>query len=137
MQKILIVVFCLAIGISAPAYNAFGETQATMTEDACRELENSNFEMKKLYTNILQAHSTDKRFLSAFRKAQNAWTAFRDAHLNAVYPQGPKAYVSSHGMCRCILLNELTRERVTTLRKWLSESTEGDVCAGSMGRTNQ
>lgn len=134
MHRIPIVAFCLVMGISAPFNCVLAETQATATADACRELEIYNVEMKALIRVIRRDHWGNKNFLSAFRRAQSAWSVFRDAHLNAVYPGQPERYGSAYAMCRCIVLKELTQERIETLKKWRDDGAEGDVCAGSMKR---
>ena len=137
MRGLLIVTLCLTFRLFAPVYHASAATQATLNADACLELENSNAEMKRIQRRIILDHNEEKRFVAAFRKAQQAWIAFRDAQLNAVYPESPKLYGSANVMCRCFVLNKLTRERMETLKMWLSEDTEGDVCAGSMKRKNR
>ncbi len=132
MRGLLIVLLCLGVWLSTPVLRSSAVTQATMTANACLELDNSNAEMKRIHRQIIRDHKDNKRFTTAFNKAQRAWSAFRDAQLTALYPESPELYGSAYGMCRCTMLNELTRERIETLKKWLSEGTEGDVCAGSM-----
>jgi uncharacterized protein YecT (DUF1311 family) len=132
MRGFLIVPLCLAIWAVTPALRSYAETQAAMTADACLALENSNAEMKRIHRQIVRDHNDNKRFITAFNKTQRAWSAFRDADLNAIYPEPSEFYGSVYGMCRCTVLNELTRERIETLKKWLLKGTEGDVCAGSM-----
>jgi uncharacterized protein YecT (DUF1311 family) len=134
MRGLLIVSLCLAFRFIAPVYQACAETQASLNADACLDLEHSNAEMKRIQRRIILDHKDEKMFVAAFRKAQQAWMAFRDAQLNAVYPESPELYGSANVMCRCFVLNKLTRERIETLKMWLSEEMEGDVCAGSMKR---
>jgi uncharacterized protein YecT (DUF1311 family) len=132
MRGLLIVSVCLAIWVFTPTLRSSAETQTTMTADACLELENSNAEMKRIHRQIIRYHKDNKRFITAFNKAQKAWSVYRDAQLAAIYPESPERYGSAYGMCRCTVLNDLTRERIETLKKWLSKGTEGDVCAGSL-----
>ena len=123
---------CLVISITTPVFCASAETQAEMTVDACSELDKSNSEMNEIYRRILKDNMDEKRFAVAFERAQMAWSVFRDAHLLALYPQAPDSYGTAHEMCRCLVLNQMTRERIETLKKWLSSNTEGDLCSGSM-----
>jgi len=132
MRGLLIMSLCLGVWLSTPVLRSSAETQATMTADACRELENSDVEMKRIHRQIIRNHKDNKRFITAFNKAQKAWSVYRDAQLAAIYPESPERYGSAYGMCRCTVLNDLTRERIETLKKWLSKGTEGDVCAGSL-----
>jgi uncharacterized protein YecT (DUF1311 family) len=132
MRGFLIVLLCLTICLFTPALRSYAETQAEMTAGACLELENSNAEMTRIHQQIIRDHKADKRFISAFNKAQKTWSVFRDADLSAIYPESPERYGSAYGMCRCTVLNEMTRERIEKLKKWLSKGTEGDVCVGSI-----
>jgi len=125
---------CLVISITTPVFCASAETQAKMTVDACHELDKSNSEMKEIYRRILKDNMDEKRFTVAFERAQRAWSVFRDAHLHALYPKAPDSYGTTHEMCRCLVLNQMTRERIETLKKWLSGGMEGDVCQGSTMR---
>ncbi len=132
MNAVRVILLCLSICSSVPVSPVWGTTQAAMAAQACKGLEKNNSEMEKLRQTILKKHQGDMKFIVAFKKAQTAWLAYRDAHLEALYPQDPATYGSVHGMCRCIVLNRMTRERIETLQKWLSPAPEGDVCAGSM-----
>jgi len=132
MRGFFIVFMCLSIWLFTSTSRSYAETQAEMTDEACLVLRNSNVEMKNVLKMIINHHQDNKRFIAALRKSQRVWSVFRDAELNTVYPESPDRYGSSYGMCRCTVLNELTRERIEKLNKWLTEGTEGDVCAGSM-----
>jgi len=137
MRAQLILVFIIAVCGVMPDCRTYGETQMKMAADVCHELEISNAEMKKVYSDILKERGNDKTFTDALIRAQSAWTSFRDAHMEALYPSPPEVYGSSHGMCRCTVLNRMTRERIETLRTWLSGGVEGDLCAGSTGRKGE
>ncbi len=123
---------CLAILSYVPVFPAEATTQATITAQACNELKKTSGEMEQLRQTILKNHRGNTRFIAAFNKAQTAWLAYRDAHLEALYPQAPASYGTSHAMCRCLVLNLMTQERIETIRKWLIPASEGDVCAGSL-----
>jgi Lysozyme inhibitor LprI len=97
------------------------QTQSQMTEQACGGFKKAD-------------KAADAVFVKAFREAQRAWIAFRDAHLKSIYPDPfPKeAYGSANPMCQCGELQELTAQRSKQLRKlWIEGGVEGDVCAGS------
>jgi uncharacterized protein YecT (DUF1311 family) len=62
--------------------------------------------------------------------AQKAWEAYRDAQLEAIYPQeGTPGYGSVFPMCFAKLKTDLTEGRIRDL-KALTTSGEGDVCYG-------
>ncbi len=120
----LLMAFCLADG-SGRAWGA---------DNSCAEYEKSDAELNKAYKKILNDYKQDQVFLEKLKQAQKAWLAFRDAHVNAVYPEADKQteYGSAYGMCRCLVLKELTEVRVEQLKKWVDGVEEGDVCAGSV-----
>jgi len=125
---------CLTIVISMTEIPISAETQVEMTVESCGELDKSVEELDKIYREILKDRTGDEQFIAAFKKAQKTWEVYRDAHLEALYPGSPEKYGSVNAMCRCVILNRMTRERIETLRYWLSGDTEGDVCAGSRMR---
>lgn len=132
MYGFRVMLISLAIFTYIPVSPAGATTQATMTAQACNELEKNNSEIEQLRQTILKTHREDTRFIAAFNKAQTAWLAYRDAHLEALYPQAPASYGTSNAMCRCLELKLMTQKRIELLRKWLEPALEGDVCAGSL-----
>jgi hypothetical protein len=57
-----------------------------MTEAACNKLKNADIALNRTYEQVLKAKASDADFIRAFREAQMAWVAFRDAHVQAIYP---------------------------------------------------
>ncbi len=61
---------------------------------------------------------------------QKAWKAYRDAQIEAIYPQKDiETYPSVYPMCYAILRTKLTEGRIRDLKALISPG-EGDVCAG-------
>ena len=121
----------ILIGDRDPAHT---QTQSQMTEQACGEFKKADAELNRVYQQILAAKAGDAAFVKAFREAQRAWIAFRDAHLKSIYPDPfpREAYGSANPMCQCGDLQELTADRTKQLRRlWIEGTVEGDVCAGS------
>lgn len=110
------------------------QTQTEMNEDACAKYKKADAEMNAVYRQVLDKYKSETAFVAKFKTAQRAWIAFRDAHLESVYPEPNKlqAYGSVNPMCRCAVLAELTAERTKQLKLWLSGAEEGDVCSGSV-----
>ncbi len=110
------------------------QTQLDMNIKASEELKKSDDEMSKLYLKIAEDYRNDSEFVDKFKKAQAAWLAYRDAHLDAVYPHKDKqaSYGSVFPMCSCILIDQLTRDRIRELKQWADGTEEGNVCAGSI-----
>ena len=113
---------------------AHAQTQSQMTDQACGEFKKADSELNRVYQQVLTAKGGDAVFVKAFREAQRAWIAFRDAHLKSIYPDPfpREVYGSANSMCQCGDLQELTVQRTRQLRKlWIEGTVEGDVCAGS------
>lgn len=114
------------------AMPVFAQTQQELNDGACAEYRKVDAQLNETYQAILRKKGDDAVFLAALKKAQRAWIAFRDAELEAVYPEEDKRvhYGSVYTMCSCSLATELTQQRVEQLTTWLT-AEEGDVCSGS------
>lgn len=108
-------------------------TQSYAAGESCAEFLKTDKELNDTYKEIQTKYKADSIFLKKLKKAQNAWIAFRDAHLEAVYPAENKAveYGSIYRDCSCIEQNTLTAARVVELKKWLTKVPEGESCRGS------
>jgi uncharacterized protein YecT (DUF1311 family) len=113
---------------------AFAQTQSEMGKDACDEFKKADNELNKLYQRILSEYKADALFVQKMRSAQRAWVAYRDAHLEALYPAtNPQfEYGSVFLMCHCTAMAEITRKRAEELRRWVDGVDEAEACAGSI-----
>lgn len=114
---------------------AAAQTQADINDQACGAYKQADAKLNSVYKQILAKYKADAAFLASLRAAQRAWIAFRDAHLDAVYPEKDKqtAYGSIYPVCACGVLADLTEARTQQLQVWLKGVEEGDVCSGSVG----
>ena len=112
---------------------ADAQTQAEMNEWAIAELKRADHEMTVIYQGIIRRYSKEPdvnpTLVENLRKAQRAWIAFRDAHIQTIYPDGNR--FSARPMCAAMIRTELTKARILQLRDWLDGVAEGDVCAGT------
>lgn len=113
-------------------------TQRDMTDCAARDMDAAEMQMNTLYAIVLDKFRGDPETLGKIRAAQQAWLAFREAHVAAIYPKAdtPDAqyeYGSSLSMCMASVAADLTAPRIAQLRDWVDGIEEGDVCAGSRG----
>lgn len=124
--------FLLAAFISASDIRA--QTQAEMNKDACGKFAQADAELNSVYQRVLTEYAAETRFTDKLEAAQRAWITFRDAHLEALYPQADKQqeYGSVYPMCRCFALTEITKRRVDELKPWLNGLLEGESCRGSV-----
>ena len=107
-------------------------SQLAMNDAAARELKRADDTLNVIYNKVLVKYQDDREFIAKYTAAEVAWIAFRDAHLDAVFPKEDKqAYGSTYPMVYRLYKAELTWERVKQLNEWLADFPEGDAAAGS------
>jgi uncharacterized protein YecT (DUF1311 family) len=128
-----LVMALMLAGTSAPA-----QTQSRMNQDACRKYQETDAEMNKVYQQVLTEYKKDTAFIQKLKTAQRLWVAFRNAHVESLYPKQNKlaAYGSTHPTCRCLALTEITAARIEALKRWIIGGEEGDTCSGSIKMKN-
>ena len=123
------IVITLAFNISIGASD---QTQFEMNQEACGKYKKADAELNRIYRQVMRDYAGDKNFIQKMKVAQRAWLVFRDAHLNSIYSDpNPGTYGSVNTMCRCIILEGLTENRIQALREWADGVQEGDVCTGN------
>lgn len=113
----------------------FSQTQAGMDEQTYQKLKKTDDELNKVYSQVLKKHKDDKVFIAKLQKAELAWIKYRDAEIEAIYPEEDKMhnYGTIYPMCVNGILTEMTQQRIKELGLWLKGMQEGEVCAGSRG----
>ena len=128
MKKIVIfILVCCSVFTTA-----FSQSQMSMNEDAQVEYKKSENEINAVYQRVLKSYSSETEFIKKLKIAQRLWIQFRDAEVEAKYPEAREAYGSVYSMCAYSYLTQLTKDRTKTLKIWLIGIPEGDVCAGSV-----
>lgn len=91
-------------------------------------------ELNRVYQAVRERHKNNNAFLQKLKESQRLWIQFRDAEVAMRYPAEDKlnTYGSVYPTCMEALLVELTEARTKTLRQWLGDAVEGDVCSGSV-----
>jgi len=107
-------------------------TQANLQSCYCDRAQKADAQLNDVYQQLLKKNASDTSFIEKLKISEKAWIAFRDAQIEAIFPDpDPKAaYGSVFTMCECMAQEELTMDRVKQLRRML-KSIEGDVCAWS------
>lgn len=143
MKKVIFSFILLAIGFGLGVFvplkqniaQANNETQADMNNQAYQDFKKTDDELNKVYNQIVKKYKDDKVFIAKLQKAELAWIKYRDAEIEAIYPEPYKDNMMNYGcvypMCKYMNLTEITKQRIKELKLWLKGIEEGDVCAGS------
>jgi len=108
--------------------NRHEATQLGMNAAAGKELQAIDAEMAGVLDKLLTKAAGRAEPIAKLNKAQAAWTTYRDAQVEAMWPFPERqAYGSAYPMCVADARTSLTKMRVTELRAML-ERVEGNVC---------
>jgi len=110
----------------------FAQTQTEMNKDAADSYKKADLELNEVYKKIMIEYKSDTLFIKNLKTSQRIWITFRDAELKMEYPDRVHGYYGSiHPVCVAMYLEQLTNERIKTLKIWLDGISEGDACNGS------
>jgi uncharacterized protein YecT (DUF1311 family) len=105
-------------------------TQLEMNECAEIDFELADKELNRIYNAVLDGHTREEGFVKRLRAAQRAWTAFRDAELEAAFFCESGNYRDCFGsmapMSFSVLKAKMTRDRTEQLRSMV----QGRYCQG-------
>ena len=109
-------------------------TEGDMNECSEKDFKSADNELNQVYKSIQTKFKKDPLFLKKLKIAQLAWIQFRDAQFDMKYPHKDEDgyYGSVFSMCIANYKAQLTRERIKSLKEWLTAAPEGDVCSGSL-----
>jgi len=125
------ILFFLILGFISP--DVFSQTQADLNQTADEAYVKADKDLNNVYQLILKNYSSDTVFIKNLKSSQRIWIAFRDAELKMKYPEREAGYYGSiQPMCVSNFLEQLTRQRISTLQVWLDGTEEGDPCSGSV-----
>lgn len=113
------------------ACNAKAVSQVEVNKCTEDEFKRADEEMNRAYENLLARAAKNAVAVKKIKAAQKAWLAFREAHLDAVFPAEDKtaAYGVMQPMCGSMLRAEMARDRTKVLET-MANPEEGDVCGG-------
>jgi len=130
------VIVCVVAGQQKSKRDVFVEcdktakTQADLNKCAIRDDASANDEMNRAYQELLRRAASDAIAVKKIEASQQAWIAFREAQIDALYPAENKMeYGSAFTMCVNLLRADLTQQRTKMLKEMLKRPVEGDVCA--------
>jgi uncharacterized protein YecT (DUF1311 family) len=107
-------------------------SQTELNACASEAFSKADAELNLVYQQLLRNYAADNGLVRRLRLAEQAWVKFRDAHMEALYPEPETGQGSNEGsvypMCKAMEMTRLTIERTEDLKRILNP-TEGDVCA--------
>lgn len=141
MSRIFIAVFFLVIATSAVCQSRDSQcwktatTQLDMNQCAATDAKAADAELNDVYQKLLTKLNSDENAKTKLQAAQRAWTAFRDARLDELFPADDKQqeYGSIFPMCYAQVTAAITKERTAQLRRMLDGK---DPCNISSGATH-
>jgi uncharacterized protein YecT (DUF1311 family) len=103
-----------------------------MNMQACDDFAKADAALNDSYKQIIAKDKEDALFLDGLKKAQRAWTAFRDAEVDANFPLEENQdlrgeYGSMYPMLYCTAQTDLTNQRRKTLESWLKDGAPYNI----------
>ena len=134
MIKLVRLCLLSAIAVAVSYGGALSQTKQAPNQDACAGFKQADTLLNKTYNQVLTEYSKNAAFIRKLKIAQRAWIAYRNAQVEALYPEPDKrtAYGTVYPMCRCLALARLATLRTDELKKWIDGAEEGDTCSGSI-----
>lgn len=98
--------------------------QKELNSDVGNELKRATEATDSVYNKILLNYKDNMLFIDKLKASEAAWAKFRDAHLEAIYPEKDKqlAYGSVYPMVYGAEKTKLTQAREKQLQRWLVEN---------------
>ncbi len=130
MRKKTQMKFILIFLISLTHTFGFTQTQDEINQQAINSYRKADSELNEIYKKILVEYKSDTAFIRNLKVSQRIWISFRNAELKTKYPDRESGYYGSmHPACIASYLEQVTRERIKTLKIWIEGIEEGDICS--------
>jgi uncharacterized protein YecT (DUF1311 family) len=125
---LLIATFGLCQSTENPCWKT-AMAQSEMNRCADLDARQADADLNRVYRELLSKLKSDDNATKKLRAAQRAWLAFRDAHLQELYPAKDKQgeYGSMYPMCYAQVATKMTKERTAQLRRMLDDKDPCDV----------
>jgi uncharacterized protein YecT (DUF1311 family) len=103
--------------------------QSEMNRCADLDARQADADLNRVYRELLSKLKSDDNATKKLRAAQRAWLAFKDAHLQELYPVKDKQaeYGSMYPMCYAQVATAMTKQRTVQLRRMLDDKDPCDV----------
>jgi uncharacterized protein YecT (DUF1311 family) len=135
MNRLLIAATFLLMatsGLCQSAENLCWKTAMAQSEmNRCADLDAraADADLNHVYQELLAKLKAGGTATRKLRAAQRAWLAFKDAHLQSLYPAEDKQaeYGSIFPMCYSQVATAMTKERIAQLRRMLDDKDPCDI----------
>lgn len=103
--------------------------QSEMNRCADLDARQADADLDRVYGELQSKLNKDEDATRKLREAQRAWLAFKDAHLQELYPAKDKQteYGSMFPMCYSQVATAMTKERTAQLRRMLEDRDPCDT----------
>ncbi len=107
--------------------------QSEMNRCADLDARQADADLNQVYQELLSKLKSDENATRKLRAAQRTWVAFRDAHLQELYPAQDKQreYGSMYPMCYAQVATAMTKDRTAQLRRMLDDKDPCDTSGNS------
>jgi len=118
--------------LASTTLSVHAQSQMDMETQAEESYKKADLELNQTYQAVMQKFKNDKLTKSKIKAAEIAWLKYRDAEMEAIYPNSDKRfeYGSVYPMCHSMELTAITEHRTQELKLWLEPDEDG-VCNGS------
>jgi hypothetical protein len=106
-------------------------------DQKCAPYRQALLEIDTLVEEIKVLYSDEPETLERVLASQDAWRAYLDAHIDAMYHGGGIAVGNVYKLCICLLMEPIVEVRLQQLRYWRDGTFEGDVCCGHVRRSDE
>lgn len=107
--------------------------QSEMNRCADLDAREADADLNHVYQELVSMLKSDDNATKKLRVAQRAWVAFRDAHMQELFPAQDKQreYGSMYPMCYAQVATAMTKARTAQLRRMLDNKDPCDTSASS------
>jgi uncharacterized protein YecT (DUF1311 family) len=131
---VLVATSALCQSTQSPCWKT-ATAQSEMNHCADLDAREADADLNHVYEELLSKLKSDDSATEKLRAAQRAWAAFRDAHLQELFPAQDKQreYGSMYPMCYAQMATTMAKERTAQLRRMLDDE---DACETSTPARN-
>ena len=112
------------------------ELAGSQTELNSQEIDKTTYTREVLdsvYKAVIIEYKDQLTFISNFKKSQKLWERYMEAQILARFPEDDETRDGScFSMCYSLYQQELLKERIKTIKEWLTGFPEAEICGGSV-----